>query len=199
MIFVTSYGFNGDLQHGGGSAFFTNAMADGFAGADRLCESVAAVGTGTKVLSSHWKALLYGNNATRTIEDSNSIGEVLGMASGGDFVGVDPIPTGNKLMYNENRVTTNSTMPAPAPGVNFNGLAWTGMNNGYSCTTLGQGGQIKWSNSGIVGASPQGVYGWSGSSTAQWQTYPSPGICNGTVPGMNLSIPLNIGLYCVQQ
>ena len=115
-IFVTSQRYNGNLG--------------GFSGADAKCTSVAANGNVTKNITSGWKAMLNGNNATTAgVEYKNTKNISLGTATGGNFVEPEYIP--QNVFFSEDgydagiSIWTGATPTSPPLVADYNCFGWT--------------------------------------------------------------------------
>lgn len=115
-IFVTSQSYNGNLG--------------GFSGADAKCNAVAANGNVTKNITSGWKAMLNGNNATTAgVEYKNTQNISLGTATGGNFV--EPEYVSRNIGYTEDgyqagiMVWTGATPTSPPLVADYNCFGWT--------------------------------------------------------------------------
>ena len=115
-IFVTSQRYNGNLG--------------GFSGADAKCTAVAANGNVTKNITSGWKAMLNGNNATTAgVEYKNTKNISLGTATGGNFVEPEYIP--QNVFFSEDgydagiSIWTGATPTSPPLVADYNCFGWT--------------------------------------------------------------------------
>lgn len=161
-IFVTSTTYNGDLKTAGNGA-------NGFDGANNICNTRAAAGSATASLNANWKALIYNNNATVsgiTYYATSLSEDKIATATGGDLVGKNAISYA--ISYDENGQTiTTSPMSA-----------WT---NGNANTNDCSGWTVN------TGGTNYGGYGSLSSTTSTWFYSQRQG-CNASAR-----------LYCVQQ
>jgi hypothetical protein len=116
-IFVTNQTYPGDLKTAGGGT-------DGYDGANKLCQAAANAGSVTNI-GGVWKALLETNNATKKCQFYKTTNnQLLGKATGGDFVGEIPIPTGVAIDKGPDNTTVGGQyVYTGSHGLNCN--AWT--------------------------------------------------------------------------
>ena len=144
-LFTTDATYTGDLKTAGNGT-------DGYDGANKLCQAAASSGSVTSPLSATWKAMLNTNNATKTCQYyKNTNNQVMGQATGGNFVGALPLPDQNARIYwNENGSQLGGTV-----------RVWTG--NGLTCDN--------WTN----GSSGNGQTGRANEFSSNWWSVASIG------------------------
>ena len=164
VIFITNAAYNGDLKTAGNGV-------DGFDGADKICQATANAGSVTNPLGATWKAMLEDNNATKTCQFyKNANLQLMGKATGGNFVGAAQLPNINaKINWDENGSQISLSYPD---------------NGGFS----GAGGQHNCNNWTNPTGAYQGRFGSSNDISPQWWSTGNFG-CN---------YQLN-HIWCVQQ